>query len=74
VTLHEFVEDQGGEWPKGCDGLRLKKGRVVWTIAYYPDGANGNRVTVARCSPGGQLVARYDRDTEIEFVFPEVAK
>jgi hypothetical protein len=74
MTLDEFV-NEGTPWPRRCIGLRVKGGKVVWGTAHYPDGCSGNRVCVGRIvHEDGQTftrVAYYDRDTEIEFVYPD---
>lgn len=76
VTLHEFVD--AAEWPTNSTGFRIgARGRVVWTGAYYPDGASGNVVKVHRIvHERGNVftrVAFYDRDCEIVFVTKEAA-
>ena len=74
MTLHEFVEG-GSEFPRRCLGMRVAGGRQTWTTAHYPDGCSGNYVTVSRIvHEGGETftrTCRYDRDTQIEFVYPD---
>jgi hypothetical protein len=49
LTLDQWINEHESEWPaEPCDGLRLRRGRVVWQGAYYPDGASGHLVCVYR--------------------------
>ena len=62
------------DWEETHGGFRLKRGRVVWELATYPDGANssGTRVKIMRIGSGRGMLrghVRYiDPDTEIELV------
>ncbi len=89
ITLDQWIHDSESEWPNQrrpgtpapsgptCAGFRLRRGRVVWTVAYYPDGCAGHLVAVSRIvHEDGQTfsrVAYVDRDTPIEFVYEPVA-
>lgn len=69
-TLFDWITYGDSDWPDNSEGFRVgTRGRVTWQGAYFPDGSDGNWVTVYRGHPA--VLCRYPHDTVMTFVYKE---